>query len=285
MIKSLSLMIISFALILYSTTSNAHSGDTLYLGYGTTPVIDGMVSPGEWSDAQSIQVPAISGTVYFKYDFTYLYFAFTDLNYYFSTGIYLDLSHNGGSAPQIDDIWIHGSAGPFEFIGDGSSTWVQQTPSGWDYSVNQASEYKIIFSKLGITCGTEMTIGILFSFLDWSTASNEFTWPPGGHANLTNPDSWANLVLLGTTGIDNQNDKGIADINLYPNPATDQLSIESNGLTNGVAEIYNATGQLLQTHELHNRTTTIDISELESGMYFIRMNDERGSCYKKLMKY
>jgi hypothetical protein len=49
-------------------------------------------------------------TVFFKHTGEDFYVAFSGSIAGASAGVYLDLGHNGGAAPQTDDIWIHGSA-------------------------------------------------------------------------------------------------------------------------------------------------------------------------------
>lgn len=83
----------------------------------------------------------------------------------------------------------------WEWSGNGTS-WQNSTPSGWIYVTTSSNEYKISLSKLGISPDTNKTLGVLFSFMDWSTSNDEITWPSGGHSNLTNPDSWANMIIL-----------------------------------------------------------------------------------------
>ena len=82
----------------------------------------------EWSDALSVELPSIDGTVYFKRTDTHLYIAFTDLNqiYSSSTGIFIDKLHNGGTVPNEDDLWLHGSVGQYESFGN-NNIWNSST--------------------------------------------------------------------------------------------------------------------------------------------------------------
>lgn len=74
---------------------------------------------------------------------------------------------------------------------------------------------------------------------------------------------------------------GLADnssgnaLNIYPNPATDKIEIET-GVTNEMLEfkIYNSTGELVlvKNESNANSKTTIDVSGLRAGVYFIEAN-------------
>lgn len=267
--------IIFSVLFLFNLTfADAHSGDTISIPSGTTPTIDGIISSGEWSDACLIQVltNGFYNDIYIKHSATNLFIAF-DSPYSGSTGIYFDKLHNGGTSPQPDDIWIHGSAGPFEFIGNGSNTWQQQsTTSNWNYIVNQTtqiSEYQILLSKFGITSETNTSIGILFSLIDWSNG-NEITYPSGGYLNCKNPDSWANLIISFSTSI-NENTESINKICIYPNLATEYLYVEGSQIKNLEFEIYNMVGKLQKYGNIdNNNKQKIDFSDLKSGFYIIK---------------
>lgn len=263
-----------------------HSGDTISVPLGTPSVIDGVILGTEWADASTVQIPGISGAVYFKHTTTDLFVAFTSISPYFgSTGIYIDKEHNGGGAPQTDDLWLHGSMSQWEWSGNGTS-WQNSTPSGWIYVTTSANEYKISLSKLGISPDTNKTLGVLFSFMDWSTSNDEITWPSGGYSNLTNPDSWANMIILNNSiGINENKASKNKSINIYPNPGKNRLFIEVQSFSNTNVEIINSEGQLLHSYFLKAARSEIDISALSSGLYLIRTKSDKGVTMSKFIKY
>ena len=68
-------------------------------------------------------------------------------------------------------------------------------------------------------------------------------------------------------------------VNIFPNPASNQLSLEvfREHTTALKAEIFSITGTLMQQEQLGNlngTSTSIDISNLASGMYLIRLSGE-----------
>lgn len=74
---------------------------------------------------------------------------------------------------------------------------------------------------------------------------------------------------------------------LYPNPAKDKLFLSTTNLTENLkVKIFNIAGKILsnQTLELENQTS-IDVSNLSSGMYFLNIKDENGNtAVKKFIK-
>lgn len=70
-------------------------------------------------------------------------------------------------------------------------------------------------------------------------------------------------------------------INLYPNPASDLLTIQSeeNAIVNYT--IYNSLGQLIQQKIVNKEQFQINISHLSSGMYTIQLNTRTNKLIKK----
>ncbi|MFP4470287.1 MAG: choice-of-anchor J domain-containing protein [Bacteroidales bacterium] len=61
-------------------------------------------------------------------------------------------------------------------------------------------------------------------------------------------------------------------VNVYPNPATDMVSVELVNSEKEMLEIINLTGQCIRTAELKNGANSLNISDLEPGIYFMRIN-------------
>ena len=62
-------------------------------------------------------------------------------------------------------------------------------------------------------------------------------------------------------------------VNIYPNPANDKIYIECQ-LINHNAEIFDMSGKLIINQIINSDTTTIDISNLTTGIYFIKISNE-----------
>ena len=78
-------------------------------------------------------------------------------------------------------------------------------------------------------------------------------------------------------------DISLHDINIYPNPASSQLYI-SHGVKIDRVEIYNITGSRVLSQE-NIATEAIDISELNSGLYFISVIDvNNNNIVRKFIK-
>src|SRR5574343_13740 len=70
---------------------------------------------------------------------------------------------------------------------------------------------------------------------------------------------------------------------LYPNPAKEVLNIQSKQDVNiNSVEIYNQLGQIVMATT--NAINTIDVADLASGTYFVKVNTEKGSANAKFVK-
>jgi hypothetical protein len=71
-------------------------------------------------------------------------------------------------------------------------------------------------------------------------------------------------------------------INVYPNPATEQVTLSS---TNTIAsvELFNSLGQKVLNLNSDSNTVTIDIANLNKGIYTIKTNTDNGQSVSKLI--
>lgn len=67
---------------------------------------------------------------------------------------------------------------------------------------------------------------------------------------------------------------------IYPNPASNQLHIEWNNIREEVLQIFNPLGQRVATVTLRNGTHSLDITNWQKGLYFLRVGS---AATKKLL--
>jgi len=75
-------------------------------------------------------------------------------------------------------------------------------------------------------------------------------------------------------------------IKIYPNPATDEITVELAGKTSHTPvsiDLINMTGSVLQHHEQFTCTKTYNIEMLPEGLYIIRMENKKFVSYIKLI--
>ena len=83
-------------------------------------------------------------------------------------------------------------------------------------------------------------------------------------------------------GIDNYNFP-ISNINYYPNPTKDNLTIETNSNREQRLEILNFIGQTVYTSNINNKAT-IKTSAFLKGVYILKLSSNKESVVKKFVK-
>jgi hypothetical protein len=69
---------------------------------------------------------------------------------------------------------------------------------------------------------------------------------------------------------------------IYPNPVNDRLFIKTEAIVDEV-EILDVFGRQMTTAK-NQIPTVIDVTKLNSGVYFIRMNTNKGEIIKRFVK-
>ncbi len=72
-------------------------------------------------------------------------------------------------------------------------------------------------------------------------------------------------------------------VNIYPNPAQDNFTVESNELQSVI--VTDILGKELINIRANNDRLTIDISNLKNSYYLVRVRTKQGEFVRKLMKY
>ena len=98
---------------------------------------------------------------------------------------------------------------------------------------------------------------------------------------ISGPSNEACIITSNNESINEEN----TYFNIYPNPANDMLNIEANVEIEKVL-IYDVFGktQKLKNSETQKFENTLDISDLNSGVYFIKITTDKGETTKLFIK-
>ncbi len=116
------------------------------------------------------------------------------------------------------------------------------------------------------------------------TFNTQGTFPVTLTATNSNGETDSKTITINVASnsvdeIDNSN------ISIFPNPANNELfiAIKGNNYTNTFVSIMNMTGQIIYSQTTSsNDNVGIDISAIPSGIYFIKVETEKGTYSKKL---
>jgi hypothetical protein len=74
-----------------------------------------------------------------------------------------------------------------------------------------------------------------------------------------------------------------ADFSVYPNPASNQLTIENGLELEMQISIMNIEGKIVYTNEFSGTSSTIDVSNLKAGIYLIQITTDSGNIVKRVI--
>jgi len=91
------------------------------------------------------------------------------------------------------------------------------------------------------------------------------------------------IVVVDNTGIDEM--LSVANISMYPNPVSDKLNIQFDSYQHEVInmEIIDLTGRIVKRGELLQQHNVIDLSDINQGVYFVRLSNGEVSNSRKIL--
>jgi hypothetical protein len=134
----------------------------------------------------------------------------------------------------------------------------------------------------GLQEGENMTFRIFSPSLqtDTETAVTFDSMMPNSNSFA---DMGQSMILKFGEGATSISENAITEINMYPNPATDLVNISINGdYTNATVVIYDTEGRMV-INQVFIGQTEINISSLEAGIYFVKINTSTTNEIKKLV--
>ena len=144
----------------------------------------------------------------------------------------------------------------------------------WDAAEN-AMSYFVYRNEVEIANITGTT------YVDENLAYNTeycYTVTSMGANSESDPSEEACAITLGESLAENT-----SYLNIFPNPATDNLSIEANEEITEV-NIYNIIGVSVYNEQCTNNNLNVNISEFNSGVYFIKVKTGNGETVKRFIK-
>ncbi|TDR25725.1 T9SS type A sorting domain-containing protein [Flavobacterium cheniae] len=158
------------------------------------------------------------------------------------------------------------------------------------------------FSNLGATerhqwaSGNSSTLGTvlnstytLLTPLDFTTNPTYNVWLGNAYSGAGASGTWTNLTitLTGVSETPASNDDFVSStFNVYPNPSSSLVTISGNNMPIRKIGIIDINGRAIRTEipSIASNEMTLDISSLNTGVYFLVIDTEQGNAVKKLVK-
>ena len=198
-------------------------------------------------------------------------------------------SANGTIAVNVkDNVYAHGTTGNM------LSTTQPMVNATWDFTSNISSNMNtkmtLIWSASAEVNAFDRTRAFIAHYTNsqWDvTAAASATAQGSGMYAITrdNITSFSPFAVFdqSTAGIDNSIGNVNGNLNLFPNPADNSIFI-SDINKNTYFEITNTSGRLFGSGSINGNNQAIDISQLATGCYFIRLYNQNSSVVRKFIK-
>jgi PKD repeat protein len=100
------------------------------------------------------------------------------------------------------------------------------------------------------------------------------------------PFTTISLTVVPYSGTGISENQSNSYLGIYPNPASASITIEltSYFTKNTFAEIYSMQGKLLKHISMQQEQTQVNISDLPSGVYIVKVSDNSGIAVKRIIK-
>lgn len=214
---------------------------------------------------------------------------FTGSNGNYMLGIYnkgRTTTHEVGHALGLRHIWGDGGSREDGDLNCNTTDYCADTPpAGWE-NYDCVGDYD--------SCTTDNLPDMTENYMDYSndTCLNTFTLDQKARMitvmnNATRRKQLKTSTVCQENNMSNSSFELIQGLNLYPNPATDivTLTISDNVLVPDNYTIFNSLGQTIASKQISNtQDLSINVSNLSVGVYFIKVTKDNNSKTLKFIK-
>ena len=205
---------------------------------------------------------------------------------------------NGAFGDLNDDGFIDAYRGSSAYMNDGNdNNWVKITTVGGATSgmsnINGIGARVEVHTASGAVYMRDVRSGDGFEFMnslnthvglgtDASIDNIIVYWPSGNVDNIENPEINEHIIITEGQTLTVE-DEALASVLIYPNPVKDIINIETPvDLTNRIATVFDINGKRILNKKLNDNT--LDVSNLASGTYILRLESLGKSISRKFIK-
>ena len=116
-----------------------------------------------------------------------------------------------------------------------------------------------------------------YEYYDESAETGEYYYRIGSYYENRDTECFTDILNVEITGIIEMN----TDINVYPNPAKDEITLEGKGISH--VRIVNTFGQIVYNAKVEGEQIRIDLSGFAKGIYMMHIEANGGQTVKKIV--
>ncbi len=207
--------------------------------------------------------------------------------------VYTNQISNGSFGDLNNDGFIDAFDGNTYYENDGNeNNWIKITTIGTDSNINGIGARVEIHTPFGVRIRDVRsgegfrhmsTLNTHFGLGTDATIDNIIIyWPSGIIDNIVNPDINESIVIVEGQSL-SVDDFELVNLVVYPNPAKNVINFETAiNLSGRIATVFDMNGKRVLNTKLEENT--LDISNLNSGFYILRLESEGREITRKFIK-
>lgn len=164
--------------------------------------------------------------------------------------------------------------------------------AGVDEIAGTVDDYTLVLNYIGLTDSADIVIAFDDSETGFAVSQSGANFVSADHAAISTSRIFFNTNFnwfFNTTLSVDDLDVNASEFLLFPNPTYNSISISNlNSVTLESVTIYDVNGRMIKTKHFESNYTsndlTIDISEVESGVYLFVIESDKGQQVKRIIK-
>ena len=203
-------------------------------------------------------------------------------------GSFGDLNNDG-----FIDAVTQGSTGTIYFNNTSANNWIKIHTKGTVSNINGIGARVEVHTASGVQI-RDVRSGEGFAFM--STINTHFgigsdsaitkiivRWPSGVIDEITNPAINQPITIIEGENTLSTPDLSISDLVIYPNPVNHTLKIKSSSdISDRIATVFDLNGKRVLNQKVVQNS--IDVSTLQNGLYFLRIESDGKVVNRKFLK-
>ena len=203
-------------------------------------------------------------------------------------GSFGDLNNDG-----FIDAVTQGSTGTIYYNDTSANNWIKIHTKGTVSNINGIGARVEVHTASGVQI-RDVRSGEGFAFMstinthvgigsDSAITKIIVRWPSGVIDEIVSPAINQPITIIEGENTLSTPDESISDLVIYPNPVNNILSIQSsNSVSNKIATVFDLNGKRILNQRITNNS--INLSTLQSGLYFLRIESNGKVINRKFLK-
>ncbi len=153
----------------------------------------------------------------------------------------------------------------------------------WNQSSGVANEWTVYYKKSGEDIWSSVTTNTHpYELVNLESGKTYMAQVTAHCTNgVTSDPSESITFTTSTVGVEHYE---LEHTEVYPNPTTGQFRIQNTEVRIQSVEVFDVYGKLMYSVEVNDNTVTVDASNYASGVYFIRINTDKGLVNRRIVK-